>query len=138
LNKREALSKSVKPIWNSLPVLVGVILLVSLANATIPKSFYKTVLGNIPILDSIIGSAVGSILAGNPITSYVIGGELLTQGVGLMAVTAFIIAWVTVGVVQLPAESMLLGKRFALIRNAVSFVLSIVAAAIVVCIMVLL
>ena len=77
------------------------------------------------MLDILCGAGFGSILAGNPINSYVIGGELLEHGVSLFAVTAFIIAWVTVGLVQLPAEMSALGKKFALIRNVLSFVLSI-------------
>ena len=71
---------------------------------------------------------IGSISAGNPITSYIFGGELLDQGINLLAVTAFLVAWVTVGLVQLPAESFLLGKRFAILRNAISFIFSIFVA----------
>jgi len=43
----------------------------------------------------------------------------------LAATTAFILAWVTVGIVQLPAESMILGKRFAILRNILSFISAI-------------
>ncbi|OYT31107.1 hypothetical protein B6U93_04115, partial [Candidatus Woesearchaeota archaeon ex4484_78] len=81
-----------------------------------------------PILDPLIGSSLGSVLAGNPITSYIVSGELLKQGVSLVAVTSFIVAWVTVGIVQLPAESLLLGKKFAIVRNITSFIFSIVVA----------
>ncbi len=77
------------------------------------------------MLDTLWGACFGSILAGNPINSYVIGGELLKYGISLFAVTALIITWVTVGLVQLPAEIAALGRRFALLRNALSFVLSI-------------
>ena len=78
--------------------------------------------------DLVSGAFCGSILAGNPVNSYVIGGELITNGVSLFAVTAFIMAWVTVGIIQLPAEIAALGKRFALIRNAISFLLSMIIA----------
>ena len=61
-------------------------------------------------------------------TSYVIGGELLDNGISLLAVLAFILSWVTVGTVQLPAESLMLGKRFALVRNGVSFVMAVLVA----------
>jgi hypothetical protein len=33
------------------------------------------------------------------------------------AVPALLVSWVTVGVVQLPAEALLLGRRFAIVRN---------------------
>ncbi|MCD6476673.1 MAG: hypothetical protein J7K26_00705 [Candidatus Aenigmarchaeota archaeon] len=125
---KESALKAGKSIWNSLPVLAGIILLISLANTVIPKSSYSVLFNKFPLLDSIIGSIIGSILAGNPINSYIIGGELLNQGVSLIAVTSFIVAWVSVGIIQLPAESMLLGKKFAIIRNIVSFILSIIVA----------
>jgi len=62
----------------------------------------------------------------------VIGGELKNQGVSMVAVLAFILSWVTVGVVQLPAESLMLGKKFAIIRNFVSFLMAILIAILVV------
>ena len=43
-------------------------------------------------------------------------------------VAAFILSWITVGTVQLPAESLMLGKRFALVRNGISFVMAILVA----------
>ena len=125
---KQAIVKSAKAMYKSLPVLLGVILLVSLANTLIPKSIYSSLFSKNLFLDSVIGSALGSILAGNPITSYILGGEFLKQGISLVAVTAFLVAWVTVGIVQLPAESMLLGKKFAITRNITAFVFSIIVA----------
>lgn len=113
---------------NILPVLSGVILLISLVIAAIPKEAYANIFTGHFIFDPLIGGIAGSIAAGNPITSYVLGGEFLQQGISRVAVAAFIVTWVTVGIVQLPAESVMLGKRFALIRNAVSFVLAIFVA----------
>ncbi|MBW3006415.1 permease, partial [Candidatus Woesearchaeota archaeon] len=119
---KEAVFKSAKALWQALPILAGVLLLVSLANTLIPKQAYAYLFFKNSLLDSFIGSAVGSVLAGSPITSYIIGGELLAQGISMTAVTAFIVAWVTVGIVQLPAEAMLLGKKFAITRNICAFV----------------
>lgn len=65
---------------------------------------------------------------GQPATSYIIGGELLGKGVSLVAMTAFLISWVTVGSIQLPAEATMLGWRFALLRNLVSFAFSVLVA----------
>mgnify|MGYP006288148531 CR=1 FL=1 len=126
---KEALVKSAKAMYNSLPILLGVILLISLADAIIPKAVYASFFQGNAFLDSLIGAIAGSILAGNPITSYIMGGELIEQGVSLLAVTAFLVAWVTVGLVQLPAEISMLGKRFAFVRNATAFILAIVVAA---------
>jgi uncharacterized membrane protein YraQ (UPF0718 family) len=103
-------------------VLFAMLLLVAFVQALIPsESYNKIFTGNI-FLDPIIGAILGSISLGNPIVSYVIGDELLKNGVGLVAVSAFIISWVTVGVIQMPAESFFFGKRFAFIRSFTSFI----------------
>ena len=80
----------------------------------------------------VLGASVGSLIACNPIVSYVLGGEFLKYGVELSVVLAFLLAWVTVGLVQLPAESILLGKKFALIRNLMSFISAILISFLVV------
>ena len=125
---KDAITKAGKGLLKALPMIFGTILLISLISAIVPKSFYTTVFTQNSFFDSFIGSLVGSISAGNPITSYIFGGEMLSQGIGLIAVTAFLVSWVTVGVIQLPAESMILGKKFAIIRNLVSFILAIIVA----------
>ena len=127
-NFKDAVAKSAKALWKSLPLILGTILLISLISILIPKSFYTSVFSKNIFLDSFIGSVIGSISAGTPVTSYIFGGEMLSQGVSLLAVTAFLVAWVTVGIIQLPAEIAILGKKFALLRNITAFILSIVVA----------
>jgi len=109
-------------------MLLGVILLLGLFRTFVSKDVISSLFTGDLLRDTVIGSAIGSIAAGNPITSYIIGGELLKEKVSLLAVTAFIVAWVTVGVIQLPMEAAVFGRRFAFVRNALSFVLSILVA----------
>ncbi|MCD6575697.1 MAG: permease [Nanoarchaeota archaeon] len=129
-NIKEVMLKSARSLYGSLPTIVGAILLIGLVSAAVPKSYYGMLFSRNPVVDSFIGSAVGSVLAGNPVTSYILGGEFLKQGVSLVAVTSFIVAWVTVGVVQYPAEAILLGRKFATYRNISAFFLAIVVAVI--------
>ncbi|MCD6589706.1 permease [Candidatus Woesearchaeota archaeon] len=125
---KESIRKTAKSLWNSFPILLGVIILVSLIHALLPKEGFSALFKGGIVIQSLIGSILGSILAGNPVTSYVLGGELLKAGISLIPITAFIVAWVTVGIVQLPAEAMLLGKRFAISRNITAFIFSIIVA----------
>lgn len=122
---KKSILRSAKSLWKALPLMLGTILLVSLMVALVPKEIYAGIFSQNAFFDSLLGSLVGSVSAGSPIVSYVIGGELLEVGVGLMAVTAFLVSWVTVGVVQFPAEAAILGKRFAFWRNLTAFFLSI-------------
>ncbi len=123
-----SMAKAGKGLYKTLPMILGTILLVSLLYALIPKSFYTALFSNNILLDPIIGSILGSVSAGNPVTSYIFGGEMLQQGISLLAVTAFLVSWVSVGVVQLPAEASALGKKFAFWRNITALALSIVVA----------
>jgi uncharacterized membrane protein YraQ (UPF0718 family) len=123
--QKQAFSQTMRAFKKSLPILLGVLMLLALADALIPKEAYKLIFTGNELFDPLMGAVAGSIAGGNPITSYILGGELRQQGVSMLAVTAFLVAWVTVGIIQLPAEALMLGRRFAIMRNAVSFVLSI-------------
>ena len=121
----DALKRSGMQIVNMLPIFVGVVLLIGLFKTFISKDLLSSIFSGNALLDTLFGTGLGSILAGNPLNSYVIGGEMLEQGVSLFAMTAFITAWVIIGLVQLPAEMAALGKKFALIRNVLAMVLCI-------------
>jgi uncharacterized membrane protein YraQ (UPF0718 family) len=127
----EAVNKAARSIMNVFPYFIGIILLMSIVNVSIPKSFYWHIFTKNPVLDPLIGAVIGSLSVGNPIISYIISGELLKQGVSLTAVTAFVLSWVTVGIIQLPAECAILGKKFAIYRNILSFLFAVVIAMII-------
>ena len=109
----------------SMPILIGVLVLISLVTS-IPEGFFVKFFTGNTIIDPLSGAIMGSIATGSPLTSYLIGGELLQKGISLVAVVAFLLSWVTVGIVQLPAESLMLGRRFAVTRNGVSFAMAII------------
>lgn len=131
MNKKKLKSanqKTAKGILGMLPIILGVILLVSIINIIIPQSIYTTFFTGDTWLDAIKGASLGSVLTGNPVTGYILGDGFIKAGIGIVAVTAFIVSWVTVGIVQLPAESLALGKQFAIYRNLSAFVMSILVA----------
>ena len=107
------------------PILAGVVLLIGLFQTALNDEQLVALFSGNAFADSFVGAVIGSIAPGNPITSYVLGGEMLELGIGITAVVAFIVAWVTVGVVQFPAEALMLGKRFSILRNLFSFLSAI-------------
>lgn len=123
-----SLKKTARTFFNLLPIIVGMLLLTSLAVTLFPEQISAGLFGSSDELDALIGASVGSVAAGHPLASYLLGGELLKSGVSLVAVTAFIVSWVTVGVVQLPAEVLMLGARFAIYRNVICFFSAIAIA----------
>jgi len=120
-----AMRQSCKEFGSMLPILAGVVLLVGLLRGFVPAAMLGRIFSGRVWRDTLCGACAGSLFAGNPVNSYVIGAELLKQGVSLFAVTALILAWVTVGLVQLPAEMAALGRKFAVLRNAACFVLAL-------------
>jgi hypothetical protein len=104
------------------------LLLTSLLITVFPEQISAGLFGNGDIIDTLLGASIGSIAAGHPLASYLLGGELLSGGVSLLAVTALVVTWVTVGIVQLPAEALLLGTRFAVYRNIISFIAAVAIA----------
>lgn len=114
--------KTKKTIIMTLPLVIGVLLLISLLDLLLELNWLTKLFQQNIFVDSFIGAIIGSLAAGNPITSYILAGEFTQAGISLAAVTAFILTWVTVGIVQLPAESMIFSKKFALTRNILSFI----------------
>jgi len=121
------LKKAALNIYYVSPMILGVLGLSAILLTFITPAEIKTVFTGNPFTDTIYGTFTGAIMMGNAMLSYILGGELLKIGVSLYAVTAFLLAWVSLGIVQLPMEISFFGKRFVLIRNllAVSFTLII-------------
>lgn len=124
---KTAFAKTIQNIKLSLPIIVGVLMLVNLINPLLQNYCTKIFTGNY-FFDPLVGAFLGSISFGIPLVSYVTGGELLKEGVSLLAVTAFIFSWSTVYVVMLPLEISSLGKKFAILRNSLNFITAIIIA----------
>lgn len=114
-----------------LPIVLGMLLVTSLAMSLFSGQITGALFGHGALLDTVVGALIGSVALGHPSASFILGGELLAAGVELGAVTALMVSWVTVGVVHLPAESLLLGRRFAVLRNIIAFAAAIVIAGLV-------
>ena len=128
----EALRKTAKQYSALIPVLSGVILLTGLFKAYISKELLLSMFSGSMTQDAFTGAFFGSLLSGNPINSYVIGETLLDMGVDLFGVTAMMLTWVTVWLVQMPVEISIFGARFTLVRNGVAFFVAIPASILIV------
>lgn len=102
--------------------------MVGLFQVLVTPQMLSSLFKGAPFLDTLTGTLSGAVAAGNPIVSYVIGGELLAQGISLYAVSAFLLSWVTLGFIQLPAEVAVFGGRFTLYRNILAFVFTMLIA----------
>jgi uncharacterized membrane protein YraQ (UPF0718 family) len=125
LRLKTALGNTFKTLMMVLPMLLSVIGLMGLFEALVTPEMIQSVFKGSVLSDTLIGTGVGAISVGQPFLSYAIGGELLDEGVSLYAVTAFILSFVTLGLIQLPLEWSLFGTRFTVLRNILSFIFAL-------------
>ena len=124
-NITEAFNKALKGFISMLPMLLAIILLLGIFDIYITKEMLSSFFTGNNLIDTITGTLMGGVLTGNPVISYILSGELTSAGISLYAVTAFILSWVTLGVVQLPAEIEVFGSKFTLYRTIFAFITTI-------------
>ena len=127
-NIKEAFNKSLKGFLSMLPMLLAILLLLGIFDVYITKDILLSFFFFFYFVYTITGTLLGGVLTGNPMISYILGGELTDAGVSLYAVTAFILSWVTIGLVQLPAEVEVFGLRFTFYRTLFTFITTILVS----------
>ena len=127
-NIKDAFNKSLKGFLSMLPMLLAILLLLGIFDVYITKDILLSFFISNNFIDTITGTLLGGVLTGNPMISYILGGELTDAGVSLYAVTAFILSWVTIGLVQLPAEVEIFGLRFTFYRTLFTYITTILVS----------
>jgi uncharacterized membrane protein YraQ (UPF0718 family) len=128
LSFRQSLKRAALGFLSMMPMILSIVGLMGLFQALISKEMLASLFTGEPIKDTLIGTVAGGIAVGQALISYILGGELLDQGISIYAVTAFILAWVTLGVVQLPLEAEVLGLKFTVYRNILAFAATILVS----------
>ncbi len=120
---RQSLQIAGQALLKLLPLLVAIFGLVGLFQEFLPPQLVSRWLGESSgLLGLLIGSAAGAIAIGPPLAAYPLAGSLLEAGAWPPAIAAFILSWISVGIITLPFEAQVFGSRFALLRNGISFV----------------
>jgi len=125
---RTASKNALKSLWMIAPMFLAIIALVGLFETYITAQMIHSLFNGAVIHDTLLGITAGTVSVGQPFLSYIIGGELLKEGISLYAVTAFILSFVTLGIIQLPLEFSIFGPRFTIIRNLLSLLFSFIIA----------
>ena len=135
LSKKTMTIRLKSTLWNALknlmmiaPMLLAIIGLIGLFKTYITPEMLKTLFNGSPLHDMFVGIGVGGVSVGQPFLSYLVGGELLENGASFYGVTAFILSFVTLGVVQLPLEFSIFGLRFAILKNILALLFSFILA----------
>ena len=120
---RQSLNIAGQSLLKLLPLLVAVFGLVGLFQEFLPAQLVTKWLGESSgVLALLLGASAGAVAIGPPLAAYPLAGSLIDAGAWPPAVAAFILSWISVGIITLPFEAQTFGSRFALLRNGISFI----------------
>lgn len=106
---------------------LNILILVSLLLYIIPPEMIVKYLGaGSGVIGFAIAAIIGSITLIPGFISYPIAAGLLNQGASYSTVAVFMTTLMMVGVVTLPLEIKYFGKKTAILRNALNFIVAII------------
>ena len=112
-----------------LPMMLIIIIVIGLLLGFVPPEQISKFIGNQSgIVGVLLVGVVGAIMHIPALLSFPLAASLLEGGASVTAVAAFITTLTMIGVVTLPLEIKELGKKMALLRNGISFVIAIIIA----------
>lgn len=109
--------------------ILGLLLLVALFFALIPEGAIESLLGGANVLlSSLYGASIGTVLILPKFIAMPMAADLIAQGAHLVVAAAFITTLTMVGFATAPVEVKHFGKKYTLVRNALSFIFALLVA----------
>ncbi len=125
----QSLKVAGKSFIKMLPMVFIIIILIGLLLGFVPPSQISRFVGEQSGIGGVLLIGVAGALMYIPaLLSFPLAASLLESGASVAAVAAFITTLTMVGMVTLPMEIKELGKKMALLRNGLIFVLAIIIA----------
>ncbi len=123
---KQALLKAWNSFKNILPLLLGVVIIVGLMLSILDIKLITKIIGkDSQALGVFIASIVGSITLIPGFIAFPTAALLLQGGAGYIQIAAFVQTLMMVGIVTLPMEIKYFNRKIAIIRNLLSYILSI-------------
>jgi hypothetical protein len=120
---QEGLLAGAKAFYGLLPLLIGVFIVVGLADYLIPKDVVARLLGESSGLRGLlVATVLGAITPGGPFVSFPLVASLYKAGAAIGPVVAFVTAWSLLALSRLPLEIGLVGVRLTVIRVVSSLI----------------
>jgi uncharacterized membrane protein YraQ (UPF0718 family) len=133
IKKKEETLKSIKKSKNMMkhmmPSIISIILIIGIILTVLPAETISTYFGDESSISSVvIASTIGSITIIPAFVAFPLVASFINSGANVMSATAFLTTLTMVGVATFPLEKEQFGTKFALYRNGLSFLFSIVIA----------
>ena len=109
--------------------IMGVLAIVGLILALLPETLIQELLGNPNLfLSGVYGALIGTVTIIPAFIAFPLSASLVESGANLVAISAFITTLTMVGFATLPLEIEHFGKKFAVVRNLLSFFIALIIA----------
>lgn len=121
----KAMKRSKAMMGSMMGQIVAIIFLIGLVLAFVPTETIRTVLGSdTPLRSTLLGAAIGSVTLIPAFVAFPLIGSMISAGADIVPAVAFLTTLTMVGVVTFPLEQREFGRKFAISRNVLSFVLA--------------
>jgi len=126
---KKALLKAWKAFENILPQFLSVLIIIGLALAVLTPEAISRLLGTDSGITGILMSlAIGAITLIPGFVAFPLAAALLKNGAGYAQIAAFVSSLMMVGIVTLPMEFKVFGKKAAVLRNVLALAFSFLVA----------
>lgn len=126
---RMALKKAWKAFENIMPQFLGILLIIGMTLAIVSPEMISKVLGRESGFVGMLAAAfIGSITLIPGFVAFPLASALLHNGAGVLQIAVFVSTLMMVGIVTMPAEIEVFGRRATLLRNGLAFLLSFAIA----------
>jgi len=126
---KQSIKVAIKSFFRILPTVLIIIIFIGLLLGFVPPSVISKIVGEQSGFAGILLVALfGAIVHIPALISFPLAGSLLKSGASVAAVAAFIATLTMIGTITLPLEIKELGKKMALLRNGIGFIIAIIIA----------
>ncbi|HZJ88455.1 MAG TPA: permease [Sphaerochaeta sp.] len=123
---KQSLLRAWKSFANILPQMLGMISSIGVILALLnPALISRIIGGSSGWFGVMLAAIIGSITLIPAFVAFPMAAILLANGAGYMQLGAFVSTLTMVGLITLPLEIRFFGKKFAILRNSLAFVLAL-------------
>jgi len=125
----QSLRMALKSFIKMLPMVFIIIIAIGLLLGFVPPDQISRFVGDQSGASGVLLiGVVGALLYIPALLSFPLASSIIQNGASVTAVAAFITTLTMIGIITLPLEIKILGKKMALLRNGISFVIAILIA----------
>lgn len=126
---KQSFKVAAKALWKMAPGLLAIVGVVGLILGILPPEAITRLVGEeAGFLATGTAAVLGAITLIPALISFPLAASLLRSGATVTTIAAFITTLVMVGFVTAPMEIKVLGRKFTLLRNGLSFVAALIIA----------